>query len=307
MAYHRWHLANCGAGSSDASSAGTGAAASTGVTPTPRSSACSSPESNVWHPLALARPASAAPSSAMGSPAKADLLRYSYDSPSPAVKRSSGGGSFTLEPGLLMPGRAAAFAVDAAEASSAGQQADVAATEQHQQQQQQSGRWSWLTPRRRKQQSILAQLQANDKSAHKKHDSIGSSPARYSADTAQPLQLSVQLPEFESEGGCDAVSPRDKKHAAAASRASKADSGSNPNSQPGSPKKFSLNGRAISACTGSAVSDFYVNSPAVKLAPGGSSRSSSRQRGRTDPLRMSVDAGSAHRSNWRQVQLTRTK
>jgi type II secretory pathway pseudopilin PulG len=118
---------------------------------------------------------------------------------------------------------------------------------------------------------------------------------------------------YESEGGCDAISPRDKKHAAAASRA---DSGSVPSSSAPSssnltppPGGISLNGRAISAVTGSAVAEFYVDSPVVKLGRAGGSNKQQRGSCSIDPMRLGVDlgAGSALRSSWKQAQLLRPK
>lgn len=386
LAYHRWHLgtlANCSsssgggatgrsisnAGSDISASIGTGQAASTGgATPTPRSSICSSPESGtlpVWHPLGrLSRPSSAAPSSATGSPAKPEMyLRYSCDGPAAAGAGAarnggSGIGRYTLAESHVVAARAGSStssnrtqqertAFDVEGATDAGRsrslqqpQSDVAGAESKQ------GRWSWLTPRRRKQHSILAQLQQSSDAALLKQQQQGGSRAAYSP-SPEPLTRSGNSNSFaaqlvahasagrkqslgryaSSEGGgqesSDALSPRDKRPAATgassrpASRAGSAGVGptttnpgtSNPNSQPATPSAasaFSLNGRTISAVTGSAVAEFYVDSPAVKVVPGGS-----RQRGGgssgvgTDPMRLAVDLGSAHRSGWRQVQLTR--
>lgn len=203
-----------------------------------------------------------------------------------------------------------AYAVEAADANSSRQQADRGTSEQQQQ-----GRWSWLTPRRRKQQSILAQLQASDKPAprgsqeqgqgmlwsHEPPASTARSPHGLAAHQQQQ-GLSVQTPQYVSEGGCDAVSPRDKRHAAAAGRATS--TGSNPSSRSTTPGGISLSGKTISAVTGSAVAEFYVDSPAVK--PG--RRAASKQPGGAgDPVLLSVDLGSAHRSSWRQAQLLRPK
>jgi hypothetical protein len=146
-------------------------------------------------------------------------------------------------------------------------------------------------------------------------------------------QLSVQLPRCHLGAGCDAVSPRDKRlgaagtaaagAAAAAAEAGRLTSGARGRgyvSQPCSPSGgsygmlhggfsgHSLHGSASSSITGSAVSEFFVDSPVTKLAPKGGNGSSSRQQDKgSDPMRLSVDLGSAHRSNWRQTQLMRPK
>ena len=302
LAYYNFYLANnsdSGGLSNPTSSNGAPSFNGAAASATPRSSQCSSPESALWDPL-QARPASAVPSSATSSPARLDFLRYSHDG-SPAqgtATRSSGGGwgsgggskAGSLEAHLQSK---AVFAVEAADANSFRQQPDVAAPEQ---QQQQSGRWSWLTPRRRKQQSILAQLHMGSSKTPDKSPAPGASTAAHHS-SEQP-QLSVRVPRDESEGGCDAKSPRDKKHAAAASRAGSF-------SQPSSPGGINLSGKTISAVTGSAVAEFYVDSPAVKLGRSGASK----QRGSkgSDPMRLTVDVGGAHRSSWRQVQLLGTK
>lgn len=328
LAYHKYHQAfleansngnnsqrtsrHSSSGGSEAASAGVGG--STGAaSPTARST-CSSPESAVWHPLGMARPGSAGPSSTTSSPARQEFVRYSHDTSGGGYGRSSGGGSKAgqLEPQLS--GRAA-FAVEAADADSSRQQFD-AVTSTEQQQQHSPGWWSKLTPRRNKKAgSILGQLASADKSGLRQsvqQSMEGWSPeplsgrigAYRSTELAQQQQRSGHNSRYQSEGGCDAVSPRDKKHAAAVSRA---DSGSLPSSRPTTPGGISLNGRTISAVTGSAVAEFYVDSPAVKL---GRTNSKTKQRsGSVDTMRLGVDLGaaSALRSSWKQAQLLRPK
>jgi hypothetical protein len=324
LAYHQYYLASRSAAgslsnptsSNSMSSGGADVPSEAAAPPTPPSQ-CSSPESEeVWHPLPMLRPASADLTSATCSPAKLDFARYSVDATvmAAAAGRSSGGGS-SSRPGQLdahAHGRIAC-AVEAADANSSRQQPDRGAAEQQQQ-----GRWSWLTPRRRKQQSILAQLQASGKpvsgSSHQQGQGMLWSPEPPGSTARSPhglaaqqqqqqAGLSVQMPQYVSEGGCDAVSPRDKRHtAAAAGRA--AGTGSNPSSRSTTPAGIRLSGKAISAVTGSAVAEFYVDSPAVKL---GRRAASKQPAGGVDPGQLSVDLGSAHRSGWRQAQLLRPK
>lgn len=345
LAYHKYHLAAVaaggrGAGSNPSSNPGSRHSSSNGsdvppaaeapaspaaVSPTPRSM-CSSPDSGVWHPLAVGRPASAAPSSATSSPARLEFARYSYDSPGRGRSSSGGGGGGSKAAAQLL-GHRAAFAVEAPDTNSSRQQPDAGSPAPEQQHS--LGWWSRLTPLRGKngRSSILGQLHSGEKSPLRKslsmqqHSSgaaegrspeplagrIGALSGTWVTLQQQQRRQSGHNSRYESEGGCDAVSPRDKKHAAATSRA---DSGSVPSSSGPTPPPgaISLNGRAISAVTGSAVAEFYVDSPAVKLGRAGGSN---KQRGGSsiDPMRLGVDlgAGSALRSSWKQAQLLRPK
>jgi hypothetical protein len=62
----------------------------------------------------------------------------------------------------------------------------------------------------------------------------------------------------------------------------------------------------ISACTGSVVSQLYVDSPLVKLAQS-SSRAPRKEGGGGGDARLVAETPAAHRSNWRQVQLAPRK
>lgn len=343
LAYYKYHLAAVAAGGrgagsnpgsrhsssngSDVPPAAEASASPAAVSPTPRS-VCSSPDSGVWHPLAVGRPASAGPSSATSSPARLEFARYSYDAPGRGRSSSGGGGGGGSKAAAQLLGHRAAFAVEAPDANSSRQQPDAGSPAPEQQHS--PGWWSRLTPLRGKKggSSILGQLHSGEKSALRKSSVQQHSGGAAEGRSPEPLasrisalpgtgatlqqqqrQQSGHNSRYESEGGCDAVSPRDKKHA------SRADSGSVPSSSAPSssgptppPSGISLSGRAISAVTGSAVAEFYVDSPAVKLGRAGGSNKQ-RGGGSIDPMRLGVDlgAGSALRSSWKQAQLLRPK
>jgi hypothetical protein len=208
----------------------------------------------------------------------------------------------------------AAFAVEAADANSSRQQPDAGAPTE---QQQSPGWWSKLTPRRSKKAgSILAQLQSGDKSGSRRlanqqvEDSWSPDPQGVKIGAHCSMQMSQHQQQrsnsrYESQGGCDAVSPRDKKHSAAASRAG---SVSAPNSTPSTPGALSLSNRTISAVTGevSAVAQYTVDSPAVKLTQGYSKQHGG---GGGNPMRQGVNLGAASvlRTSWKQKQLLRPR
>jgi hypothetical protein len=205
--------------------------------------------------------------------------------------------------------------VEAADANSSRQQPDAGASTE-QQQQQSPGWWSKLTPRRSKKAgSILAQLQSGDKSGSKRlasqqaDDSWSPDPQGVKIGAHRSMQLAHQQQQrsnsrYESQGGCDAVSPRDKKHSAAASRAGSFSTANTPVT----PGALSLSNRTISAVTGevSAVAQYTVDSPAVKLTQGYSKQ---RGGGGGNPMRQGVDLGAASvlRTSWKQKQLLRPK
>lgn len=191
-----------------------------------------------------------------------------------------------------------------------------------------ASRWaSWLTPLSRKkqqQQSGGGHDAATDRGA-------GSSSRRRSRGGGRARTPPPRQPRFEdalaSQPRAPAASasasaseqedaiPRDKQHAAAASKPSSVISGSRGSGTTaqhryGTPQRPAT--RVISGCTGSlVVSQLYVDSPAVKIAPSSSSGSTAGaaaggggpQSSAHHQLRLPLDAPVPHRSRWRQVQL----